>query len=54
MSTPTLGEGDGPLYTRTGPLDLDEGRTVENMRRTHLDPTRTPSSTCRTTWTATS
>ncbi len=38
MNTPTIGEGDGPLYTRTGPIDLDEGRTVENMRRTHLNP----------------
>ena len=34
---PEVTEGEGPLYTRTWAIDLEEGRTVGEMRHTHLE-----------------
>ena len=39
---PVVEPGDGPLYTRTWGLDMDEGRTVETMRHTHTEALSEP------------
>ena len=37
-----IAAGEGPLYTRTGNLDREEGQAVESLRHTHLDAITDP------------